>query len=187
MRKNEIYYICITAILLALLIVSSKIVIPFPIIPMTLQTFVIILIPLLLKRRRSAVLFLIYISLGLMGLPVFSSGGGFSYIYIPSFGFIVGFFLQSLLTPNFKNKILMCVFCFLRLGVIYIVGSIYMCFLLSTKDIPYILSIAVFPFAVKDVISALLAFLVYERISPFLKNEKTMDLFVDRNEEKILH
>jgi biotin transport system substrate-specific component len=33
----------------------------------------------------------VYIAVGLLGLPVFSAGGGFSYVLTPTFGFLLGF------------------------------------------------------------------------------------------------
>ena len=36
-----------------------------------------------------------YILLGLLGLPVFSGGGGPGYVLYPTFGYLVGFFLAA--------------------------------------------------------------------------------------------
>jgi biotin transport system substrate-specific component len=43
-------------------------------------------------------------ALGLIGLPVFMSGGGLSYVLEPSFGFIVGFSVCAFLTSLLVRK-----------------------------------------------------------------------------------
>ena len=35
--------------------------------------------------------------MGLLGLPVFASGGGFSYVLLPSFGYLIGFLFGSII------------------------------------------------------------------------------------------
>lgn len=86
--------------------------IPIPGTPMsfTLQTFFIFLAGLLLEPKFAIISQLVYAAIGLLGIPVFSSGGGFSYIFQPSFGFIIGFcvsaFLISLLVRRNIIKLL---------------------------------------------------------------------------------
>ena len=81
----------IMAISLAILIICSKISFNIGIISLTLQTFAVVIISLLLKWKKAAIVFIAYIVMGLIGIPVFSTGGGFQYVLLPSFGFIIGF------------------------------------------------------------------------------------------------
>ena len=71
--------------------VGANIRIPFPLVPLTLQTVFVLLAGLLLGSRRGALSMTLYMLLGLLGLPVFAGGGGFQTMLLPSFGFIVGF------------------------------------------------------------------------------------------------
>ena len=66
------------ALLTALICVSAYIVIPLPFTPasLTAQTLVVNLIALLLTPRQAAFTMVVYILLGLTGLPVFSGGMG---------------------------------------------------------------------------------------------------------------
>ncbi len=57
----------------------------------TLQTFFVFMSGLMLSARYAFFSQLAYAALGLAGLPVFSGGGGISYVLQPSFGFIIGF------------------------------------------------------------------------------------------------
>ena len=66
------------ALLTALICVSAYIVIPLPFSPasLTAQTLVVNLIALLLTPRQAAFTIVVYMLLGLSGLPVFSGGVG---------------------------------------------------------------------------------------------------------------
>ena len=81
------------ALFAALTIAGSFVKIPIPGTPLlfTLQTFFVFLSGLLLDARYAFVSQFVYMAVGLLGLPVFSMGGGFSYVLSPSFGFILGF------------------------------------------------------------------------------------------------
>ncbi|MDR2884445.1 MAG: biotin transporter BioY [Deferribacteraceae bacterium] len=82
----------------ALIAVSAFIRIPTPIMPLSMQIFMMILTPMLIGARSSFLAILLYIFLGLIGLPVFVSGGGPAYVLQPSFGFLIGYLVSSI--PN---------------------------------------------------------------------------------------
>lgn len=90
---NRIRSITLTAMFTAVISVSSQIIIPTPMgIPVTLQTFAIALSAYCLGARRSLAAVLIYLCLGAVGVPVFSSfQGGISIFLGPTGGFLVGF------------------------------------------------------------------------------------------------
>lgn len=70
-----------------------QITIPVQPVPMhfTLQWFFVLLAGFLLGGRRGAVSVLVYLMVGLLGVPVFASGGGPAYLLRPTFGFLLGF------------------------------------------------------------------------------------------------
>ena len=61
----------------------------------TLQFLFTLLAGLLLGARLGAAAVLTYVLLGLVGVPVFASGGGPGYILQPTFGYLLGFILQA--------------------------------------------------------------------------------------------
>ncbi len=65
--------------------------IPFFPVPLTLQTLFVILSGIILGPKLGALSQIIYITVGLSGIPVFANGGGISYILSPTFGYIIGF------------------------------------------------------------------------------------------------
>lgn len=79
------------AIFVVLMIVSAFIRIPFPLVPLTFQTVVAVLAGLLLGPVYGTAAVGVYIFMGLLGLPVFTNGGGFAYVVQPTFGYILGF------------------------------------------------------------------------------------------------
>ncbi len=95
------------ALSVALIVVGSLIKIPIGIVPITLQMFMCFTITLLLQKKAWIAIG-IYIVMGLVGLPVFASGGGFSYVLVPSFGYLLGFLFGSVIIgftfPLIKNK-----------------------------------------------------------------------------------
>lgn len=72
-----------------------RIPLPFSPIPMTLQTAMVFFAGTFLGSRRASLAMTMYMAMGLIGLPVFTQGGGFHNIMTPSFGFIIGFIPAS--------------------------------------------------------------------------------------------
>lgn len=79
------------ALFTALIAVGAFLRIPVPLWPFTLQSLFATLAALLLGRRYGTLSCAAYIALGLVGLPIFTKGGGPQYIFEPTFGCILGF------------------------------------------------------------------------------------------------
>jgi len=58
---------------------------------MTLQTFFVILSGALLGPRYGAISQLVYLVVGLAGVPVFANGGGPAYVLQPTFGYLLAY------------------------------------------------------------------------------------------------
>ncbi|MDO5116071.1 MAG: biotin transporter BioY [Synergistaceae bacterium] len=71
--------------------VCARLIIPLPFVPITLQTLVCMLAGLLLGPRRGAASQLLYMLMGLIGIPVFTSAAGPAALLLPTFGYIIGF------------------------------------------------------------------------------------------------
>lgn len=114
---------------IALMVVSAKISVPFVPVPMTLQSAVVLFFACYLGAADSLIAVGIYIVLGLIGVPVFASGGGFDYVLKPSFGFTLGFLVSSLVCGLLYKKSTANVRKILTLALgtisIYVVGIVY--------------------------------------------------------------
>jgi len=97
-RPMKTRSLVLTAMFTALTAVGAWIRIPIPVCPFTLQLLFTMLAGILLGGRLGALSVLCYIGLGLAGLPVFADGGGIAYVFQPTFGYLIGFALGSLVT-----------------------------------------------------------------------------------------
>ena len=86
-----------------LLALSSKVQVPFWPVPMTMQTFVIFLIGMTYGVRLSFATVTLYLLEGAAGLPVFASGGGLSYLFGPTAGYLYGMLFASVAISYFAN------------------------------------------------------------------------------------
>ena len=88
----------LTALFAILMAVGARITLPLPLIPVTLQTLFCILAGVLLGKKWGAYSQLLYIVMGLIGLPMFTQGGGLGYVVHPTFGYLLGFVCCAYLT-----------------------------------------------------------------------------------------
>jgi biotin transport system substrate-specific component len=79
----------------ALLTLSAKIQVPFWPVPMTMQTFVVLVLGMAYGWRLAGATVLLYLAQGAIGLPVFAAGGGIAYFAGPTAGYLVGFLLAA--------------------------------------------------------------------------------------------
>tara|TARA_Y100000590_G_scaffold460626_1_gene620352 strand:- start:18 stop:578 length:561 start_codon:yes stop_codon:yes gene_type:complete len=116
-----------------LLTISAKIKIPFYPVPMTMQTFVILLLGITLGSKIGLLTVSLYLFEGIFGLPVFAGtpekGIGIVYFTGPTMGYLIGFLVAVYFSGSFKyNKGLLNTFLKLIFSVsfIYIFGLIWL-------------------------------------------------------------
>ena len=119
-----------------LLAISAKIKIPFYPVPMTMQTFVVLLLGVSLGWKLGLFTVALYLVEGIAGLPVFAGtpekGMGIVYFTGPTMGYLMGFLVAVYLTGFFKfdnnffknfSKLLFSVSFIYLLGLIWL-GSL---------------------------------------------------------------
>lgn len=94
MRSN-IRYLVLTGVFAAVTAVGGFLKIPLGFMSITLQTMLAALAGILLGSKWGAASQGVYLALGLLGLPIFTMGGGPGYVFQPSFGFLLGFPLTA--------------------------------------------------------------------------------------------
>lgn len=102
--KRRTLRLVLCSLFTALITVGAFIRIPVSVVPITLQTLFVLLAGLLLGKKTGTAAVLIYIALGLVGVPVFTAGGGFSYVLQPTFGYILGFALGAFVAGSIVEK-----------------------------------------------------------------------------------
>jgi biotin transport system substrate-specific component len=85
----------LVALFAALSGIGGFIRLPIPYVPMTLQTLMVMFSGLLLGGRLGALSQLVYLLVGLVGVPIFAHGGGPGYVLQPTFGYLLGFVLGA--------------------------------------------------------------------------------------------
>ena len=88
----------------SLICVGAFLKVPLLFVPMTLQFFFVNFAILFEERRYGILSVAAYLLLGLCGLPVFSGGGGISYVLSPTFGYLLGFLLAAVVSGTLKAR-----------------------------------------------------------------------------------
>lgn len=129
--KSRTHSLILRALFAALIAVGAFIRIPIPVVPFTLQYLFTMLAGLLLGSKQGAASVLVYTLVGLTGFPIFTEGGGLSYILKPSFGYIIGFIVGAYVTgaianavpfPSYRRTLTANV---AGLGIVYLFGMVY--------------------------------------------------------------
>lgn len=92
-----------TALFTALISIGAVIKLQLFAIPFTLQLVFVMLAGIVLGAKLGSLSVLIYILLGLAGIPVFSGGGGIQYIFKIQFGYIIGFIFAAMIIGYFAG------------------------------------------------------------------------------------
>ncbi|MBQ4570605.1 MAG: biotin transporter BioY [Bacilli bacterium] len=170
--------IAIDSIFLALLIVSTYISIPLSDISLTLQVLVVLLLALILPFIDAEIIIIIYILMGLFGIPVFSNfSGGISKIFTPSFGFIISFIfvpiiikLLSLIKIK-KESLKTFIISLITLIFIYIIGILYLFVIRSVYEVNIMsfIIVSILPLLPFDIIKVVIACFITRKLKPILE------------------
>lgn len=166
----------------SLIVVGAFIRIPVPVVPFTLQFLFTMLAGLLLGGNTGFIAVLIYILMGLLGLPVFAEGGGLAYLLKPSFGYIIGFAVAAYVTGTIANKVSspnykrLFTANFVGLGIVYLFGMVYYYllsyFYLGNPIGLYPLFLYCFVLAVPgDTVLCILGAVIAKRLIPIIRKE----------------
>ncbi len=88
----------------ALIIAGAYVRIPVGPVPVVLATMFVLMSGLFLQLRWAVATLLAYLSLGAVGIPVFSSGGGPAYFAGPTGGYLAGYLLAAV-TANIISSV----------------------------------------------------------------------------------
>lgn len=115
----------------ALTAIGAFIKIPIPYVPFTLQYLFCALSGVILGSRLGALSQIVYVGIGLAGVPVFTEGGGLDYIFKPTFGYLIGFIVAAYVIGKIRENIreltfIKAVFMLLSgLFFVYLFGVVY--------------------------------------------------------------
>ncbi len=104
-KTSPLHSMVLCALFAALTAVGAFLRVPLPNISFTLQVLFCCMAGFLLGPYRGAASQVIYILLGLVGLPIFTEGGGLQYFAQPTFGFLLGLIPMAFLCGLFSGKL----------------------------------------------------------------------------------
>lgn len=164
------------AVFVALMAAAAYIQIPFPLVPLTFQTVVSVLAGLLLGAKKGVISMSVYMIIGLIGLPVFTAGGGIYYVLKPSFGYILGFIAAAATAGLIAGRaglplwryILAAMVAFFADYAIGIPYCIVAAHLLGVKNLLNLLIVSNLLYMPKDAVLCLLAAILARKVCPVI-------------------
>jgi biotin transport system substrate-specific component len=135
---------------------------------------------LLLGARLGLLSQVLYVAIGLSGVPIFTKGGGISYIFQPTFGYLIGFILCAYIIGKMSEKIdnltfkkaliatLSGLIVLFLIGVpyLYMIFNIYMG---KSKTFGWALTAGFIPFIGGDIVLSILVSVIAVKVVRILK------------------
>jgi len=138
-----------------------KVYLPFTPIPITGQTFAVLLVSATLGSKRGAASMLLYLALGVAGLPLFAGGAsGLAYMSGATLGYLVGFVIAAFIVGRLaergleRNWITSLIPFLIGSLIIYGCGAGWLSISLGWRRA---FALGVFPFIIGDTLKLLLA------------------------------
>ena len=157
-------------VLVALLAASAWVTVPLGPVPFTMQTFVLALLPQIMRTRDAVFTVVVYLLLGAVGVPMFSGfQGGLGVLLGPTGGYLLGFaagmpvagaVAHADVLPRRARGVAAGI---ALLAVSYVLGT-FQLMNVYALDAPAALAVAVVPFVVPDVIKVVMSVPVAERV-----------------------
>ena len=157
-----------------ILTISAKIKIPFYPVPMTMQTFVVLLLGVSFGYKIAITTVGLYLLEGILGLPVFSNspekGIGMVYFTGPTMGYLIGFLFATFLSGYFnlnKNILIIFIKLILSVSIIYILGLFWLGNLIGWEK--PIFDIGAKPFLLAELFKILILTMLTKKLISFRK------------------
>ena len=157
-----------------LLTISAKIKIPFYPVPMTMQTFVVVLMGVTFGWKIGVATISLYLFEGIIGFPVFAGtpekGLGLVYFMGPTMGYLIGFLFAAFLAGYLDlktNIFLIFLKLILSVSIIYILGILWLGHLIGW-DKP-LLELGLMPFLLAELFKISLLTIITKKLNKFRK------------------
>ena len=156
-RSRSLLFV-VQALGLSLLIAASAhINVPFWPVPMTLQTFAVVLIAATAGASLGLAAMLAYLVEGAVGLPVFASGAGIAVLVGPTAGYLAGMLVAMVLVGTAQGAVQRAIAMVAATCVIYLAGAVW---LSQFVGIDRAIAAGVLPFLVGDAAKMALAWAI---------------------------
>ena len=163
--KSSTYYLAMTGVMAALIAAVSPFSLHISVIPLSFCTLMLYITPYILGWRRGAVATLVFILLGMAGMPVFTDfEGGLGKVLGPTGGYIAGYIPLVIITGlaiQFfpKSRALQFLGMIAATAALYTLGTAWYC-VQSGNDLQRAVALCVFPFIPGDLFKMVVATVV---------------------------
>ena len=160
--KSNVYPLVMTAMMAAVIAAVSPFAVPIGPISLSLCTLLLYTTPYILGWKRGAVATLVFILLGVAGVPVFTGfQGGIAKVLGPTGGYIAGYIplviVTGLAIRRFpQNRVFQFLGMIAATAVLYTLGTAWFC-VQSGSDLPRAIALCVVPFIPGDLIKMVIA------------------------------
>lgn len=172
-RKSKIHTLTKTAIVTAVICVLAPLALPIGPVPISLATLAIYFALYLLDWKLSALSVVVYVLIGMVGLPVFSGfTGGMGKLMGPTGGYIVGYIPMALLSGwiicRYQNRWIQFAGLVGGTALLYVLGTAWFC-IATGNPVGAALGMCVVPFIPGDLIKIAAAMLLGPQIQKRLQ------------------
>ena len=168
------------AIFAALTGIGAFIKIPTPIVPYTLQYLFCAYAGIFLGGKDGFYSQALYITIGLVGFPIFASGGGPAYVLQPTFGYLLGFalgaYIIGIMIEKIKTLSFVKIFSIITSGLmmVYVFGVSYMYIIVNfylnkQMDVMKAVAVGFTPYIIFDLGLNIIITITALRIIPILR------------------
>lgn len=175
-KTLDMVYIGMFTVIIA---ICSWITLPFGMVSFTMQTFAVFFAVGVLGGKRGTMTVLVYILLGVVGVPVYAGfGSGIGAILGQEGGYLIGFLFSALVmwaTEKFLGRRIWALAAAMVLGLIvcYIFGTLWFMTVyarnIGAVGLLTVLGWCVFPFVIPDLVKIVLALMLSKRLAGIVK------------------
>lgn len=165
----NIAQIAVIGVMTAVICILAPLSIPIGPVPISFTNLALYIALYVLGTKKATISYLIYLLIGLIGVPVFSGfSGGPQKLFGPTGGYLIGFIplavIAGIFIDKFINKMYLC-FIGMVIGtaVCYVFGTAWLAFQ-AGMGFYAALAVGVLPFIVGDLIKIIIAMLIGPQI-----------------------
>ena len=173
---RRVKFMVTTALMTAVLCILGPLSLPIGPVPVSLTNLAIYFLLYILDWKRGTTSVLMYLLIGLVGVPVFSGySGGIAKLAGPTGGYLIGFIPMTILIGLFlekhaRNRIACILVMEAATWLLYLIGTAWLAFS-AGMDFGAALSVGVIPFIAVDLVKIILAAILgpglRSRLAPF--------------------
>ncbi len=162
----------------AMTAVGAYVIIPLPPVPITLQTFVMYLAGALLGGHLGALSQIVYILLGVIGLPVFAGGkAGLGVLLGPTGGYLVGFVIGAYVIGKMMESGKRSGHIWIAISLVVATIALYICgasqlAVVAQLSLKKVIAVGVLPFLPGDAVKIIAATFLIARIRSRIQIKK---------------